>query len=495
MNKMTKIKSSLKTRIIFLIGIVIISLMLVISSILLLKWREIIIQKESENAVSVSKTFAVTVIDAFIFEEKSIFHKENILETYIDNFINRLGNVKYVIIYDKNGNELNYRYKSNGVITSDFNFVPLSSSSLYEEVRIFNDKNFNWVIEANEPLFFSGRNFGAVKIGFDAQSIRDEISSVFFLLLFSTIILTAVVLLILFVSINKMTSSLESLVKEIDKIDFISSSNIELPQKNDEIGFLYHHFDLLQKRLDISKAELEKAHKQIYQAEKLASIGRLASGVAHQVNNPLNGIKSCLFAIQKEPTNVQQTKEYLELINEGIDNIETVVKKLLGFARQQSTSESIIDINDSILKVVNLFEIRLKEKNVKIELNLQKDLGLIKIDYHLFQEVVMNLLLNSFDAVSNDGEISISTGEFDEQNIFMSIKDNGCGINEEDLKKIFDPFYTTKEIGTGTGLGLSVCMGIIESHGGKISVHSIQNVETIFKIILPKVNQDETVNN
>lgn len=491
---MFAIKSSLKTKILFLIGATIISLMLLISFVLLLKWRQIIIEKQSENAESISKTFAVTVIDAMIFDEKSTFQKENILETYIDNFINRLGNVKYVVVFDKSGSSIITVTKRNlfeGAknLKRDYNLFQS------EEIQIFNDSQFGWIMEVNQPFIFSGKSWGAAIIGFDAQPIRDEISSVFFLLLFATITITVIVLVIPFYAIKRMTSSLENLVHEMDRIDFVSDVNISLPNHDDEIGFLYHHFRLFKERLDISKRDLERAQKQIYQAEKLASIGRLASGVAHQVNNPLNGIKSCLYAIKQQPANAVQNKEYLDLINEGIDNIETVVKKLLGFARQQSASENHIDINDAIVKVTNFFEIRLKEKNIDIKLDLAEGLGEVKIDYHLFQEVIMNLLLNSYDAIDRNGQIIISSGKEDDKHIYIEMKDTGCGINSEDLKKIFDPFFTTKEVGTGTGLGLSVCLGIIESHEGRIEVHSSEVNGTTFKIILPNVNANETVNN
>jgi len=491
---MFKLRTSLKTKILFLIGVVIISLMLLISFVLLFKWRQIIIEKQAENTISISKTFAVTVIDAMIFEEKSIYQKENILETYVDNFINRLGNVKYVIIFDKSGTSIIHASKKDSV-ASNQNLKREFNISQLQEVKIFDDPQFAWVLEVNQPFIFSGKSWGAAKIGFDAQPIRDEISSVFFLLLGATILVTAVVLIILFYSINHMTSSLEKLVHEIDRIDFISDVDISLPTQNDEIGFLYHHFNLLTERLENFKKDLEKAQKQIYQAEKLASIGRLASGVAHQVNNPLNGIKSCLYAIQRDLTNNKQTKEYLDLINEGINDIETVVKKLLGFARQQSISQNHININEAIQKVVNLFDIRLKEKNIGIKLNLDVKIDQVKIDYHLFQEVIMNLLLNSYDAIENNGNILISTSMDDDNHVLIEVKDTGTGINSENLKKIFDPFYTTKEVGTGTGLGLSVCLGIIESHGGNIDVHSIEGKETVFKIILPSVNNDETINN
>jgi two-component system NtrC family sensor kinase len=445
--------------------------------------------------ISISKTFAVTVIDALIFEEKNVFQKENILETYIDNFISRLGSVYYVIIYDKNGNQIINRSNQNGIITSSEKFKENLKASAFEETKIYEDDEFGWIIEVNEPFILSGKNWGSTKIGFDAEPIRNEIRSIFFLLLGATFLLTSIVLLILFISVNRMTSSLELLVNEIDKIDFVTDTKINLPQKNDEIGFLYHHFSLLKERLNNSKRDLENAQRQVYQAEKLASIGRLASGVAHQVNNPLNGIKSCLYAIQKDPDDIPQTKEYIKLINEGLENIETVVKKLLGFARQQSTSENLIDINDSIVQVTKFFELRLKEKEIDIRLNLENQLGNVKIDYHLFQEVVMNLLLNSYDAITGNGIITISTGKVDNSYIFMKIEDNGTGISEENLKKIFDPFFTTKDIGTGTGLGLSVCLGIIESHGGNIDVQSTENSGTVFTITLPNVNEDETINN
>lgn len=491
---MFKLRSSLKTKILFLIGSVIIILMLLISSVLLIKWRSIIIQKQSQNSISIAKTFTVTVIDAMILEEKRALQNENILETYLDNFVNRLGNVKYVAIFDRKGSSIiqlvrtgNSNSKSNHII----NFRKTST----EEVRIFEHQNMNWVLEVNEPLVFSGRNWGYTIIGFDAQPIRDEIENIFILLLIATILVTSIVLIILFFSINHMTSSLEKLVVEFDKVDFVSDVDISLPTKTDEIGFLYHHFSLLLDRVEASKKQLENAQKQIYQAEKLASIGRLASGVAHQVNNPLNGIKSCLYAIQQNPHDAEKNKLYIELINEGINNIETVVKKLLGFARQQSTSESLININESIQKVIQLFDFRLNEKRIIVKLELSDEIGFVKIDYHLFQEVIMNLLLNSYDAIEKDGTISITTMPEDEMFVNLIISDSGIGISEQDIKKIFDPFFTTKEVGTGTGLGLSVCLGIIESHDGKISVNSIVGQGTTFKITLPRAISNEITNN
>jgi two-component system, NtrC family, sensor kinase len=490
---MFSVRSSLKTRILLLTGSVITLLMLLISFVLLIKWREIIIQKQSENAVSIAQTFAVAVVDAMIFEEESIYKQESILETYVESFMSRVGNVKYVVITDKNGVPI-IQITNHSNYNSSFSFDPELTATHLKGIKIYDNPQLGWTMEVHQPLIFSTKHWGAATIGFDAQLIRDEISDVFILLLVTTILITSIVLLILFLSIRQMTSSLERLVHVIDSIDFSSEVQIDLPQRQDEIGFFYNHFKSLQGRLESSKKELEQAQKQIYQAEKLASIGRLASGVAHQVNNPLNGIKSCLYAIQQNSNSREKIYEYLNLINEGINDIETVVKKLLGFARQQSTSKNLINMNDAIHKVINLFELRLKEKLIDIQTDLADDIGEVQIDYHLFQEVVMNLILNSYDAIEKNGSIRITTGKNDDDHVFMEIRDTGAGISPDDLKKIFDPFFTTKDVGTGTGLGLSVCMGIIESHGGRIEVQSTQNVETMFRILLPVAQNDKTLN-
>lgn len=480
---MFKLKSSLKTRILFTTGIVIVSLMLLISVIMLIKWRAIIIQKQAENAFSVAKTFSVTVVDALIFEEKSVYQKENILDTYIDNFMHYLGNVKFVTVTDRNAAPIASRYHNGS--TSALSFGLQASSVAANTIEITEHKDFGWIMLCNLPIELSGKKWGNVSIAFDAQPIREEISSLFFMLLGATLILTSLILALLYLLINRLTFSLVELVREIDKIDLMSDASISLPVQNDEIGFLYHHFGLLKKRLDNSKIELENAHRQIYQAEKLASIGRLASGVAHQVNNPLNGIKSCLYTIKKDPSNTEQTAEYIGLINEGIESIETVVKKLLGFARQQPESKSIINVNESIEKVVNLFDYRLKDNRISIKLNLSERLQPVKIEYHLFQEVIMNFLLNCFDAIEKEGNIVITTANTDDDRVKIEISDDGTGIDPEIQKKIFDPFFTTKDVGIGTGLGLSVCLGIIESHSGKIEFQSEPGRGTTFTIYLP----------
>lgn len=481
---MISIQHSLKTRILFVTGSVILIIMMTISLAILFQWRTILIEKEVTNAQSIVDAFTVPALDALIYAEQRELLKGDLLETYIDNYMQRVNSIKYIDIYDNN-NEIVAAKDRNGTDLFSLNQIDHNLKSNKYKSIIYKSNEYGWLLDAYAPLKIANKKWGVVKIGFDAEPIQKEINDIFFILLALTILLSLATLTVLYFLIDKVTLKLKILVDEIDKIDFKTIEEITIKGDKDEIGFLITRFDDLLKRLKLSKQQLGLAQKQVYQSEKLASIGRLASGVAHEINNPLNGIKNCLYAIQKEPDNKEQTTEYLALINEGMNYIENVIKKLLGFARQQTQITDSLNINEMIENVYKLLEYKLKQKQVVVNLNLLEDIPPISADNQLIQEVIMNILINAYDAVAKKGEIEISSGIKDKTNIYFSIKDNGVGLNGDDLEKIFDPFYTTKDPGEGTGLGLWVSLGIIENHNGQIKVISIPNKETIFTVILP----------
>ena len=486
-----KHRSSIKTRIMVVTGSVIALIMMTISLTILFQWRAVIIEKQITNCESVANAFSIPVLDALIYAEQEELQQEDLLETYIENYMLKVEGIKYIAIIDNNLRIIAHsnRQEFNKVLTDTVSKEIINTKSIISSVY-FNDKN-GWIIETATPLQIAGKRWGVAKIGFDAEPIRKQISNIFFLLFALTALVGTGTLFVLYILINKIISSLNKLVGEVENLDFDSEENFHLPETNDEIGFLVFQFNQLKKRLSQSKQQLAKAQKQIYQSEKLASIGRLASGVAHEINNPLNGIKNCLYAIHKEPENTGQTKEYLTLINEGMDYIENVVQKLLGFARKQSTTLELTDLNDLIYKVIRLLEYKLKQKNIKLSTSLQNNIPAFKADSQLIQEVIMNLLMNSLDAVSDNGEIKITSFFSEDKKMGFSVADNGTGIEPEELQNIFDPFYTTKEPGIGTGLGLSVSLGIVEQHGGKILVESRPMIETKFTVIMPIEGFDE----
>lgn len=479
------IRQSLRFRIVALTGGVIVVLMLVISTGIMLQWRSLILNKLRNRAESVTRAFAISVLDALIYSETEEFRVENLLETYINDLKNDVPGIRYIMVTNNSRRIIAHTDPAmyNRVLNDSLSVLINKAQAFVSGV--YRSANHGWIIETALPLQIYGKRWGMLRIAFDAQKTRNEIRHLFFFLLVLTAMVTMVVLFVLWYLINHMFHSLDGLVEAMDSMDLEPDAVVPLPERDDEIGFLIRHFEMLRQRLYQSHQKLLSAQKQVYHAEKLASVGRLASGVAHEINNPLNGIKNCVYAIQQNPDDKEQLQKYMNLIDEGLNHIETVVQKLLGFARTPAKSVATVDVNQMIKQVVELLDYRLKQKQIDVRLEIDSDLPLIKADYSLLQEVIMNLLINSYDAVGDGGTVVVQTKRARGDAIQILLKDNGIGIPAERLNKIFDPFYTTKDPGVGTGLGLSVALDIVQAHGGKIDVNSEEGKGTVFIVTLP----------
>ncbi len=231
--------------------------------------------------------------------------------------------------------------------------------------------------------------------------------------------------------------------------------------------------------------KLQIAQQQLIQSEKMAAIGQFVAGLAHEINNPLDGIQNCLQAILNEPTNVEQTKSYSELSLEGLYKIEMLVKKLLSYARNHTLEKSEVDINSILRDILSLTSLKLKNKNIKIQSELSDDLPSIYGDHHYLEQVFVNLILNASDAMSEGGVLTVKTFFSNDGFVTIKVIDTGHGISKANVNKIFDPFFTTKQKSNGTGLGLYLAYSFIMQHNGKISVKSKEGKGTEFTVILP----------
>ena len=233
--------------------------------------------------------------------------------------------------------------------------------------------------------------------------------------------------------------------------------------------------------------ELKKLKEQVDQSEKLAVIGQLAAGIAHEIGNPLASISSLVQILQRKSKD-EFVAENLSIIKENIDRITRIVRELVDFSRPPTYEKVIIQITDIIKTAIGIVKYDKRVKNVKFLTDLVDDLPKINVVPDQLLQVFVNILINALDAIAGNGTIkvrSFSNNEF----IYVEIIDDGCGMEKETINKIFDPFYTTKEVGKGTGLGLSVSYGIIKKFHGDIIVESEINKGSKFTVKLP-VSED-----
>jgi two-component system NtrC family sensor kinase len=237
---------------------------------------------------------------------------------------------------------------------------------------------------------------------------------------------------------------------------------------------------------------LAETEKQVAQAEKLASVGQLSAGVAHEINNPLGVILGYTQLLLRNEDEHSERYADLKTIEKHVQNCKTIVENLLNFARSSKTCVAFAHMTEIVDEMVHFVKHHSDWRKIRFEVDHAPDIPPVLIDEKKIKQVLVNLLMNAKHAIGRKGKICISS-RFDSlaKRVIIRILDDGCGIEKKVLSRIFDPFFTTKPTGEGTGLGLSVSYGIIRDHGGNISVDSEPGSGTTFMITLP-VTTDKT---
>lgn len=265
-------------------------------------------------------------------------------------------------------------------------------------------------------------------------------------------------------------------------------TEVDLRKSNDEIGLLADSFNEMSRKMRADIDELQRLNEQLVRTEKLAAMGTLAAGVAHEVNNPLASISSLVQIMRAADGHSDETRERLNLISAQIERIGQVTRDMTNFARSRPAARGEIDVNKVIDTALRLASFDKAFQNLDIEREITKDLPAVHADEDQLQQVFLNLFLNSRDAMPDGGTLSIKVSQ-NEKDLVVEIADDGTGIDSEDVNQVFDPFFTTKPTGKGTGLGLAVCYGIVTAHGGRIEHKNNVPTGTIFTVSLPISNE------
>jgi len=362
----------------------------------------------------------------------------------------------------------------------------------------------DWYITAYEPIHNIGGNIiGILYVGMLEKPYIDLRNRV--MLTFAGMAALSVVLLltILFFITSSIIHPLKSMVFATNQI-----AQGELNQKvnidfKDEIGQLAHSFNqmaenlkkanekliqwgtTLEKRVEERTKELQEMQDSLIQSEKMASLGKMSAGVAHEINNPLTSILINTHLMLEKTEKTHLFHEYLSLIADETIRCTNIVKGLLEFSRQNPPQKSYADINEIIKQTLQLLEHQAAFHNIRVARKLGESLPQIKVDKDKIKQVFWNLMINAAEAMPKGGILTIASRLSEDENFVEVIfTDTGVGIPAEYLNKLFDPFFTTK--GSGTGLGLAVSYGIIEQHQGKIEVRSEPGRGSVFTVRLPR---------
>ncbi len=364
-------------------------------------------------------------------------------------------------------------------------------SKVIEKGQVWLDKAFvvnSWYLSGYSPIYdIQDRVIGILYVGILEEKYNHISRNATLFALLVTLISAFVAVVLSAYLIRSIISPLRSLVeasKGLAKGNY--DKKIEV-KSSDEMGYLCETFNTMIDAIAERDRKLkEHTEMQIVQSEKLASLGRLASGIAHEINNPLTGVLSYSTVLYDELKETEYREDLKVIIDETL-RCREIVKGILDFARETKIEKRPGNINHVILESMSILEKHINFQNIRIKKDLADNIPNINIDINQIKSVLNNLAVNAADAMHDDGgDLTIST-VFDEKNgkIIMKVSDTGSGIKEENLNKIFDPFFTTKDTGKGTGLGLAVTYGIVQRHGGTILVESTVGAGTTFIIEFP----------
>ncbi len=378
-----------------------------------------------------------------------------------------------------------------------------SLDSGHFNIEVIRAENFKYPVIRDIAYPILNGEIGTVRLGIAEEHIQQEMAEATENMLLMIIAFLIIGLGGAFFFSYIITSPIKKISKKAQIIDlnYIDSKDYNIKRRKivklfnfqfyDELDVLVEQYSEMLKRLKNSYIELQKTQGDLVQVEKLASLGTLSAGVAHEINNPISGIQNCINRIIKNPKNIDQNAKYIILIKEATNKIENVVQHLLNFSKKQDIIFEKVNLNLVIESSILLTGHKLQSEKIVVKADLYEKYFVKGSTNHL-EQVFVNLILNSLDAIIErkenehdlSGIIEINMNRVSDK-IYIHLKDNGAGIPEGIQDKIFDPFFTSKKVGKGTGLGLSLSFNLIRDHKGKIFFNSSKESGTEFVIELP----------
>jgi signal transduction histidine kinase len=440
------------------------------------------LEQEERTAKTLATAMKLPFTQILLYEESGIVSEAGLLDLYVSRMVGSKDlHIDYAMVFDPEGRVLSH---SDLTLFNRKLDDPLSRKALSVDGIVLSrieDPFDGGVIDVATPLNVSSKRFGTLRFGYSLAGLAERLLQLKRKTFALTVSAAAVMIFLVFVASRVMTRPIRRLVGALDAVRLGKLEPIPLPERHDELGDLQNSYRMMVNRLAQEKTERETTRELLARTEKMATVGTLAAGIAHEINSPLTGAMHSVHALEAGTLPPAKQGRYLQVLAESLDRIRRAVSQLLDYSSVHVTNITDCDLSALVTRTLAFLEYQITANRVEVE-NLLPPLP-IRADAHKMEQVLVNLVLNAVVAMPTGGRLvfrHVMDGPF----LTLIVSDTGEGIPEENLEKIFDPFFTTKRNGEGTGLGLAVCRKIIEQHGGKISVSSCPGEGTEFHIAL-----------
>ncbi|MBE0605171.1 MAG: HAMP domain-containing protein [Deltaproteobacteria bacterium] len=441
------------------------------------------VEKEEQTAKTLATAMKLPFTQILLYEESGIVSEAGLLDLYISRMVGSKDlHIRYAMVFDPKGRVLSH---SDLTLFNRKLDDPLSRKALSADGIVLShigDPFDGGVIDVGTPLNVSSKRFGTLRFGYSLAGLEDRLRQLKRKTLGLTVSAAAVMIFLVFVASRVMTRPIRRLAGALDSVRLGKLEPIPLPDRRDEIGDLQNSYRMMIGRLEKEKIGRERTQDLLARTEKMATVGTLAAGIAHEINSPLTGAMHSVRALASGTLPAEKRDRYLQVLVDGLERIRRAVSQLLDYSTVHVTNITDCDLSGLVEKSLELLEYQITGNRIEVENRLPP--LVFRADAHKMEQVIVNLVLNAVGAMPRGGRLAfrhIEEGPF----LTLIVSDTGEGIPEENMGKIFEPFFTTKGNGKGTGLGLAVCRKIIEQHGGRISVSSRPGDGTEFRISLP----------
>jgi two-component system NtrC family sensor kinase len=513
-------------------------ILMVLIGVMITRRESAIMYRDIERQGKIlAETLAIPVMNDLIYERLGLVEEGGLIDNYVTEIFGKKDiDLIYMAVLDGSGKIISHNdFNEYGKVYDD----PITANALSSNVTVvqkfYNNKTGHVALDFATPLSIGKKRWGTLKFAVSLERLDNELKATVLSVVAVTFVLLIGGLGIILLLSRRFIRPITELARTMEQaggdmldvkvslkggdeiallgtsfnemIDRIRRSNLKLKNTHneliqfisaiertggdlfdmkvdisgcDEITLLCESFNEMIGRIEESNRKLKQTHEKLLQSQKLASIGILASGVAHEINSPLGGMFNCVQMLEQMGDNIMLRQKYLKLIKDGLGRIENTVGKLLWRSRKNDKNPELVAIRRSLEDAYAFIGYKIKDNNITYRENVEDNVSLF-IDYQDLQQIIINLLDNAVQSMKNGGTLTVSALR-NGSNVIIEVSDSGEGIGEESIDKIFDPFYTTKNPGEGTGLGLWLTYDIVSNYKGEISVKSKKGEGTTFSI-------------